>query len=389
MQNRIRRIEALRLTGFYFAYTAGLGLFTPYWGLYLVSLKYTPLQIGIIMALPQLGCIIGPGVAGAIADKRGKRADILRILSVTSIIIFAISLFNQAFLWQFICLFLVFIAWTAVAPLLDATILDFLHGEAHNYGKIRVGGTAGFVLVTVLGGYLTHRAGITVLPWFALCTLSVMALSSFVVKDYKSSQHREMKGSFFAASNKSEIIALYLSCFFIVLAHGIYNAFYSIHLLTHGYNKMMIAIMWMISSVSELLLFILSSYFIARFSLKVMYKFCFLAAATRFTMIGWFADIFWLIALLQFLHAFTFGMHHAACMAYLDNFYPRHLLSRAQALYVGLAYGVGAALGGVIAGALWTVIEHAWIFTLGGGLALLGFLVALRLPRIRQQVTNR
>src|SRR5712692_6460946 len=40
-----------RLSGFYFFYFATVGALVPYWGLYLQSIGFTPLDIGLLMSL--------------------------------------------------------------------------------------------------------------------------------------------------------------------------------------------------------------------------------------------------------------------------------------------------------------------------------------------------
>lgn len=376
--------DSVRLAGFYFAYFAAMGVFTPYWGIYMDSLHYSPLQIGAIMALPQLANIVAPGLSGAIADKRGHRAHMIRWLSISCAMLFAASLLSHQFIWQFISLFTVFLAYTAIMPLLEATTLQHLHGAVHQYGKIRLWGTLGFLLIAAGGSYLTELFGIHILPRIPLLLFSCMAIWSFSLTDHPPTAHKPTRAGFFVASMKKNIIILFVSCFFIVMAHGVYNAFYSIHLLRHDYGKTMIGGMWMIATISEAVSFMLSSSLMMRFGVKKVYIFSFLAAVLRFILIGWFAHIFWLLGILQVLHGSTYALHHAASMIYLEKHYPSHLLSRAQALYLSGPYGVGAALGGMIAGATWTAIGAGWVFTLAGCFALLGFVIACNLPHVKK-----
>src|SRR5690606_27898106 len=119
------------------------GLFTPYWSLYLKIQQYTALEIGVVMALPHLARIFGPPLAGVFADRHGRRASIVRFLSIAAVFFFVASLATRWFPWQVITLLLVFTTWSATLPLIEATTLDYLGGSVSRYGKIRLWGTLG------------------------------------------------------------------------------------------------------------------------------------------------------------------------------------------------------------------------------------------------------
>ncbi|MCB1948818.1 MFS transporter, partial [Nitrosomonas sp.] len=53
-----------RLSGFYFFHFAVLGAFVPYWSLYLQSLSFSALQIGILMSLLLVTRIFAPTAWG-------------------------------------------------------------------------------------------------------------------------------------------------------------------------------------------------------------------------------------------------------------------------------------------------------------------------------------
>jgi PPP family 3-phenylpropionic acid transporter len=55
----------------------------------------------------------------------------------------------------------------------------------------------------------------------------------------------------------------------------------------------------------------------------------------------------------QTLHAFSFGMTHATSVHFLYTYFASGFQSRAQALYVSIAFGIGGALGSFIAGNIW------------------------------------
>ena len=71
-----------RLSGFYFFYFATLGVLVPYWGLYLQSVGFTPVDIGNLIAILMFSRIVAPVVWGWIADHREQRMAVVRLGAV-------------------------------------------------------------------------------------------------------------------------------------------------------------------------------------------------------------------------------------------------------------------------------------------------------------------
>lgn len=68
------------------------------------------------------------------------------------------------------------------------------------------------------------------------------------------------------------------------------------------------------------------------------------------------ADVWWLLALAQALHAWTFAAHHSACVQWISQAFAGPLRARGQALYSVLGYGLTGVLGALGGGA----ISQAW-----------------------------
>ena len=57
-----------RIAGFYFFYYAFVGLFAPYWSLYLKSIQMNAIEIAILMSIQPVMRMIAPNVWGWLAD---------------------------------------------------------------------------------------------------------------------------------------------------------------------------------------------------------------------------------------------------------------------------------------------------------------------------------
>ena len=77
-----------RLAGFYFFYFAYLGAFAPFFSLYLEAVGMSAVNIGLLMALPQLTRIVAPHLWGWLADRGASRLRIVRLTGLAGLICF-------------------------------------------------------------------------------------------------------------------------------------------------------------------------------------------------------------------------------------------------------------------------------------------------------------
>jgi MFS family permease len=107
-----------RLSGFYFFYFATLGVLVPYWGLYLQSVGFTPVDIGNLIAILMFSRIVAPMVWGWIADHRESRMAVVRLASFLTIVAFSGAFFGSSFWWLAVVMLLFSFFWHASLPLL-------------------------------------------------------------------------------------------------------------------------------------------------------------------------------------------------------------------------------------------------------------------------------
>src|SRR5690348_887706 len=154
-----------RLSGFYFFHFAFIGAFAPYWSLYLRSLSFSALQIGILMSLLHVTRIFAPAAWGWLADHIGRRVLIVQVAAVTGLISYCGVFFGESFAWLFIIMALLSFFWSASLPLIEATTLSYLGASTAQYGRIRVWGSVGFICAVTGMGYTLDALDIAALLW--------------------------------------------------------------------------------------------------------------------------------------------------------------------------------------------------------------------------------
>jgi PPP family 3-phenylpropionic acid transporter len=263
--------------------------------------------------------------------------------------------------------------WGASLPLIEATTLAYLGHGTHRYGRIRGWGSVGFIFAVVGVGYLLEATEITALLWAVLGFKLGILFFSHQIPDAAPPVIRSSDSSPIGEIfRRPEVLAFLAACLLMAAAHGPYYTFYSIYLVEHGYSKSAVGVLWATGVACEIGIFFLMPQLMHRFDARQILAFSFGCAVARFLMIGWGAEWPLAILLAQVLHAATYGAHHAAAMVLVHGFFKGRHQAKGQALYTGLAFGLGGTLGGILSGYGWQWLGPSYTFTVSAAAALAG-----------------
>ena len=369
-----------RLSSFYFYYFAFIGAFAPYFALYLRSLGYSAAEIGLLLAVNPVARIFGPNLWGWLSDHYRARGKLIRLTAVATAVVFTAVFFNHGFGWMFTAMLLLNLFWCGVLPLAESATLSLVGSRVGAYGRVRVWGSVGFVAVVIAGGYGLDYFGIGALAPMVLTLLALMATSTFFLpRDREPSRHLE-HASILSIVTRPEVMALMAGFFLMQIAHGPYNAFYSIHLVEAGYTKKAVGWLWSVGVIAEIGLFMLLPRLMRAYSLNQILLFSFGCAFVRLLMIAWGVGSLAILLAAQLLHAVTFGAFHAAGVAMMHQIFRGRNQARGQAIYTSLGYGLGGTLGTLMAGYSWETLGSGWTFTFAATAALLALFVVAWKP---------
>ena len=364
-----------RLSGFYFFYFAFVGAMSPFWGLYLQSLSFSALQIGVLMSLLQVMRIFSPNIWGHIADRTGKRTTILQVAAGGSVLVFLGVFLGSSFWWLFAIMAALGFFWSASLPLVEAMTLSHLGESIAGYGRIRLWGSIGFMVMVVGLGYALDDMPITGLPWVVLLVMLGIVAFARVIPESTILPYHTDHIPVWEIVRKPEVASLLIACLLMAATHGPYYTFYSIYLVDHGYDKSTVGWLWALGVLCEIGIFLIIPRIFARVTPRRLILISFAAAVVRFLVIAWGVDSAWLIWGAQTLHAFTFGTYHAAAVGLIHQHFQGRHQARGQALYTSIAYGIGGALGGLLSGLSWDSLGSTWTFSLAALSAALAWMV--------------
>jgi len=365
------------LSKFYYLYYAFVGLFTPYWGLYLTSLKFSPIQIGLLLALFQFGRVVSPNIWGWLADRTNKRSQWVRLIAMMGSIFFVYSFFANSFYEILFIMMSMSIFTSSTIPLIESLTLAHLSSGKGNfdYSKIRVWGSVGFICAALFMGFGIDFFGIKALLFVLLSVQILIYFQSLRVPEHVSDIKNEARRPILNVIKDPQVIAVILGCTLMVSSHGLLYNFYSIYLNTLDYSSVVIGALWAVGVICEILIFLCMPKILKLVDLKQVLLISLILAVARFFLIGTFADNLWVLIFAQTLHAATFGSFHVASVQIIEYFFHTEHHARGQSLYNSITYGVGGVVGGVVGGALIELIGMSETFRLSALLPLLGIIV--------------
>ena len=374
-----------RLSGFYFFYFSLVGAFSPYWSLYLQSLEFNALQIGVLMSLSLIVRIFSPSIWGWLADHTGKRIRVVQIAALWGFLCFCGFLLGESFIWMFFVMLLLSFFWSASLPLMEAITLSHLGDHTDKYGRIRSWGSVGFVLTVIGVGYLLENIAIAWLIWIVLGLKLGMVIFSYQIPEKDMISHVTGHHSVKQICLRPEVLAFLISSLLMLFAHGAYYTFFSIYLVEHAYDKGFIGWLWAIGVICEIGIFFIMPWLMRHFSLKLILIFSFACATLRFLMISWGVEWPIIMVVAQILHAATYGAHHIAAMMVVHQFFRGRHQATGQAIYTSIAYGIGGAIGAISSGYTWDLLGTDRTFFVSSTASFIGLiLVAWKMKSVSQ-----
>lgn len=368
-----------RLSGFYFFFYASLGAIVPYFGLYLASLNFTPAEIGSLMAMIMATRIVSPNIWGWLADRTGKRMQIVRVGSMLALIAFAGVLFGNSFVWLAAVLLTFSFFWNAALPQFEATTLSHLGDNPHRYSNIRLWGSIGFIVSVAVLGPLFDHYGVQIMPFIVLCIMAGIWVMSMIAPEGPIVTQVADHQSIAQVLAKPEVRALLIVCLLAQASHGPYYTFYSIYLADHGYSQALTGQLWALGVIAEVGVFLYLHYIVPKIGLRALLLFSLFCGILRWILIGAFVDNLPLLLIAQLLHAATFGIYHAVAIQLIHRYFTGKNQGRGQALYSSISFGMGGAIGSLYSGYIWSSAGPMVTFYVAAGVSGAAFLIGWRM----------
>ena len=351
------------------SYFGALGLFNPYFPLWLAQLGHSSFVVGAFAALQSWTRIVAPYAWGWLADHGGRRITLLRVAALA-------SLGAAAALWGVrdagvpvlaLVVAALFLANGAFTPIAETLVLRHLHAggslDARRYGRVRLWGSVGFIVSVLVFGVLLQRLGIGALPLLTFGMFALLALATWrLPRSVEPPAAAQVRAAIGPVLRRPVVRWFFAGVMLTVLAHSSLYAFFSLYLDELGYGKAAVGLMWAVSVAAEIVFFAYAGRHFDRVDPYRWLLWAALATALRFASTAAFGDVPAVLVLLQLTHALTFAAQHMACTSLIATYFPDQLRARGSALYSTLGYGVPGVVGGLAGGWLAQAAGLASVF---------------------------
>lgn len=307
---------------------------------------------------------------GVLADRFQIRKPIYILCNFASTAIWVLYLFTSDF-WPMLLITVFYgMFYAPIISFLEAVTMDVLGPEKMTYGNIRAWGSVSFIAMVLVIGKMVDLYSVDIILVLILAGSLMLAgtcLRLPAVKPHESNLLTSAAGTFF----KMHTIIFLFCAFLMLVSHGAYYGFFSIHLKNLGYHSTFIGLCWALASTAEILVMVNSGKLFTRFSLESILFFSFLTASARWTFLFLFQSPA-IILLSQVFHAVTYGTFHMASILYIDQLAPDNAKTLGQAINNGITYGLGLMVGLFINGYLYETAGSFTLFLVSSLIALAG-----------------
>jgi MFS transporter, PPP family, 3-phenylpropionic acid transporter len=350
MQNKLRHFSL-----FYFFYYAALGAYTPYIGRWVDSLGFSSQVVATMLGLWYGSRIIGPPAWNRLIERSRNPGYWFVVGTVLTLLFFACFLLIKTTLQLFIMMSLFGFFYNAVMPQFEAMTLTALGKDTHQYGRIRVWGSVGFLIVASSYGKLLDHFGNPSFPWLAIPLLVATVLAAWPHRLDAVPSMEKVGVSFIDLWQRHGAPHFLFVVLLAQVSFGAFYVFYTLHLQAHGHDGAHIGLLWGTGVLIEIAMFWQAPKLIAHFGANRLMIFCLLITAVRWAVTALYADSFGIMLLAQTTHAFGFAVFHACCMHSMGALFPGRLAKAGQSLMFGFSSGIGGVVGAGLASVMWDV----------------------------------
>ena len=355
---------AILLASFYFFYFSIVGVYIIFMPKVLSNFSYSAEEIGIIFAAAPLVRFILPMlfIKGISLNRRVFN------LSLVVMVLSAISLYLciDNFYLLLASNIGLGIGMSLALPFIEVISLEEIGKE--RYGKIRLFGSVGFMLVALV---LVKLFADKYSALYFLIVLSVVtAIVAFVIGGH-SSQHRDTKEE--KIQNDITLLQdwkLWAGLVFMQLSFGAFYNFFTIYTTDNGISLQTTIYLWNFGVLIEILMLYFQGGLLQK-NLLVILQITTLLTTFRWFLVFMFPSNLPILYFSQSIHAFSFALFHSAAIAYLFHLYKHKAL--AQQFFSGLSYGLGGLGGALLSGYIYEYIPE-YLFLSATFLALGAFL---------------
>lgn len=329
------------LSIFYFFYFSIVGVYLIFLPKVLSGLGYSASEIGILFSAGPLVRFILPFLFMKGLELNRKIFNIALLILVLSATAFYFSIYD--FYKLLFSNIMLGVGMSLILPYVEVISLQTIGKE--RYGKVRLFGSVGFILVALV---LVKLLSSPYTALYFLLTLSfITALVAFVIARQVNKKETRTQEKIGNDINILKDWKLWSGLVLMQMSFGAFYNFFTIYVTNHGIDMDMTIYLWSFGVCIEILMLFFQGVLL-KGNLLFILQLTTLVTALRWFIVYIAPDNLIALFFSQSIHALSFALFHSAAISYLYNLYKHKSL--AQQFFSGITYGLGGLSGALISG---------------------------------------
>ncbi len=368
MQDTKPLIQLKSLLFFFHATNTIIISFLP---IYLAFKGLSGTEIGWVLAIGPLASIISQPFWGYLSDKY-KTVKWVLIMSIIFMLIFSILFFQMNTL-IFILIFgaLFYFFSSPVGALSDSLAQRQADLKNISFGSIRMWGSIGFGLSSLLIGQLLDYIGVQMMIWPYLILGSILLILAFTIEDVKVTEDPVTSSDFITLLKHKPFVLFLITLALITVTHRANDSFIGLYIQEIGGSESLVGIAWFIALVSEALIFAFAyKWFIKKHALNYLIL-ASLIYAVRWLLMSYTTEAYFILVL-QLLHGLSFGIFYVASFDFVTRLIPEKLHASGHLIFYSMFFGLSGIIGSLSGGFMIENLGGSTLYIAMSFLALLG-----------------
>ena len=347
------------------AYYAAIGALAPYVPLLYESLGFGLSTIGLLAAVYAGSAMVAAPLWGATADRFGATRPVVATAAALAALAAAALALASAPLAVGLAVTALAAAMAGVSPLLDARAMEVVGAGRASYGRLRVFGSASFIVTVLLTGWIVGIGGIHAMFAVLVPALALTAVVGFRIRpgDIGAPLGRMAAvASVLRSRRLSGFLAVALLAWTSASA---INAFFSIRLDDIGAPPALVGTAWAIGAVVEVPIMLAFPQLVRRVGLNALLLLGTALFAARALVIVATADPL-LVTFTMAIHGAAFALVVVGGVMYVSEHAPRGAAATAQGVLGATTFGLAQIIGPGTAGLLGGWLGLPGMFAVAG-----------------------
>jgi len=335
-----------------------------------------------------VSALIGIGAQLLVGYLSDKYQRIKRYFLISTILMLITSALGYSALGNSISLYFLLISlfvalFKISSNLIETWIIQVNHEVMSNFGLIRIFGSFGWAVGSIIVAQIIDNYGFHELPlWFTLCGLVTLLLIIGIPDSQKVSNkvNLELKDLKELLSNKQYVLSVVIF-FILFIVYALDSLTVVDKMIEINSTSDQIGLRWGFQAIVEIPLMIFGFKFIQRFSAKKILGFTALIFGIRYALYG-LSETANQMILISVLQAITFPFMLLTQKVLVNDYTPLHLRASGHMVMTAVTSNIPIIIVPLLNTLLHQYISYSQILLLGGILCLIPMILTFKLERV-------